>query len=1065
MGVIYGERIVKKVSAALLSLIVSFGTVSPVFAEETVPSAPADTESLQSEAGETEENNNQFVQGNQDFSVSSETNPSYSVAGNAATPAESSKPLEEQNTGNMQEEAGEENAGNNNNTVNTVPEVEETAPETEQNTDAAENKEESAVPSAQPSADPSMNDVQTAPRPSQSPVLNKAQMFSSQAILAELGNVSFKVEMDGEIQNDQIDLEPGKINEDAEKISEYENNNNCIFKGAYLIDSKKEKYSVAAAGSYRDKIYYALTSNQYSGVEAEEGERLVLSFTKKINIEVDPTYKDEAGPLDESEKGTVKCNSVSVGDTLEVSIAAGKYHHIESISLTAGDKVVLENEYSLTENSEDDCQLSWVVSFNDTELRNIKISVVYKRDEPYTITPGKIEHGGFCENQGNEGQEYDNDLENTVPDVQPGTNDTKFLVYTQSWTGNNWNGGNEWYLNMLLFNGEPINLPELNSKDQVQTTLHNGAVVTIQLIIEGEGLYWLGGENNDDPDPKYTHGEWGIFQADPTDPDATFRDWNKKRCIYQVTISDVQEDIQIDLNSKINSQQEMQVVKGEGIEKVGVAQENEIKTGPFGLKTEYNYSLQENDNSSYLAYYREDDDSPTFNLYFFSLKPGYKLSEDDTYTVKLSIDNALIETEFMQELEVQSVGDLFGVIKEYKEKGNNQHFDDLQYAVEQNGYEYGFAVAQNESKNQGMEIAAIPYHYGVVCDLNGGNLPENVTDQNYIEEHGKLYLNTSVNYISVEEGHNLFRLPVNIPVRDEYIFTGWKIVCNNSETADNAGDLYGSNADFNVNASNIENYAQYYDGNGDPYFEFQAQWEKVNEGETVAYNVSFYKEKLFYTDDADKYELYFSQAASAPKGKTVSIVQYNLPSDGLTYKLNQGKSTLQISNISDNQNLAVYYDIRRSTVSINRKDTGYSDNTAEREITIELKDQNNSPFIGEIGEILFGDGSASVNLENGSSVSLSIPDGFKISVTAGKVSDPTYMVSYQIDNGVPFINPISSTDIVGDTTINIIYDRQISIPTGISDMSGNMFWVIATAAIGCIFVVLLNVKKKYVKRE
>lgn len=654
----------------------------------------------------------------------------------------------------------------------------------------------------------------------------------------------------------------------------------------------------------------------------------------------------------------------------------------------------------------------------------VTVNVNYKQDNNYTIEGGIIQHGGICKDEDTK------DIDSVIPGE-----DTNFLVYSQSWTG-----GTKWYLNMLLINGQVINLPPISDEGEISTE-----EVTTDLVVNGENVH-----------VSIQLEDIGVGLPAIDDEYTWVTGWNKKRTIYVLKIDKVLDDLTIDLNCKLDTQREMMITlnnDGEGFKNIGVSLETDESGGILFWKTEhYEYSIQLNNDNAYAAYYHDDNKSPAYNIYFYSVKPGF---DPSSFKISSLAYDGIPVSDTDGGINIETATDLLGRLQK-NTKSDIYGFADL---IDQaKNYDYGFTLQQNKAMSQSMTWSVDAYNYSVYCELgDGGYFSDSEEEEEYMydAENKKL---TSKGTFSVIENNGVFRLPIHIPQKDNCIFAGWKIVSNDSSSD---GEVYGSNDVFHLDDNNIEKYAQGEDTHT-PYFKFVAQWVEKDEteGKTQPYTISFYKE-IVGQDGSLDYELYKTQTSLAPVNSTIRVLRYSEP-DG-DYEIDDDKS-IQSLTVENNQSnaLKVYYKFKRYTVTIQRKDTGYSDGTVPREITINLTASNNKNYIGYIGNLNFENGSVKTELTNDSIV-LCVPSGFNLSLNAD-ISDSTeYTVKYRTNNA-DSDEPFSSV-IQNDQIITIIYDRQISIPTGISDKSGNMFWAIATAAIGCIFVVLLNVKKKYVKRE
>ena len=859
-----------------------------------------------------------------------------------------------------------------------------------------------------------------------------AAQISFQAVRNSLEDVEVTLEINGASQ--EITYPAGLIEDNLDSLNEYLTGNEK-FQKAILRKPDGTETEIARIGTYEGRVYYSLSDQQDAGIRLSHGDELVLVCASQYTV----TYETgEGGNVTGPE-------TLWNGEGLEATVRAEKYYHIKSVSWSDG---VIETPVEI--NDEDNVQVSIPA---DVIASDITVKAEFEKDDPYTITAGQIQQGGICLNQGQKGDDYYPDgTDQPIPAVEPGNSQT-FMVYSQSWTG-----GDEYYLNMMKINGENVKVPltyDVGATSE-PSVLSNGSVVTIELVQKNVGLYWKDG------DPQYG-------------PLGSFLWWDKERCLYEVTVTDVQEDLSIDLNFKIDSQREMIMTGLEGIDLFGAASEDEwYKWDAPYIGNHYDYSIQENDGDTvYEAYYNDGIiDGDAYNIYLYTVKPGYNPNTVDFEVfyngVQMASEQAISPKRdgSGEEAWMLTVEEMAAALNT-----NFRHFDDFVEAANAAGYTYCFALNQNSAYNQLLRLKASPYQYHTVFELDGGTYDGTDLDmsQYQIEENGTVTErdeNGSLKIYTLENGSASFNMPLVKPVKDGSIFTGWKLYKDGKPVDDT---IYSANQAFLIDETSIA-YAKGDEEKDEGHtFTFVAQWENVVESpETAAYSLEYYVEDPVgdIEENGTTYRLYYSSSDYGDVGSEIFALNDRNP-DPEKYELNEA-SKIRIDRLMDemaegweeNNKIVFYYDLSTYTLTVGKDVQEDGDLTRAYEIQISLKDVEGNPVSGTYGDVTFENGSAVIELKDGENVELTdIPSGYQYSVKEIESLPNGYTTTYQTGDDEPSDQAPSDVALEGDTTVTVINSRTVTPDSGIV-LGGTAAGAgIGLAAVGAAVVFFLRRRK------
>ena len=838
-----------------------------------------------------------------------------------------------------------------------------------------------------------------------------AARISFRAVRAELEDVEVTLEINGTQQT--ITYPAGLITDNLASLNSYLEGKETFQKAVLRkqeADGSITETEIFRIGTYEGAVYYSLSEQQDTGILLNGGESIVIVCASQYQV----TYST-------GENGTITGPElIWDGNGLEATVTANKYYHINNITWSDGNGT---NTVEVTD--EDNMQ----VSIPAESIKNdITVAAEFEKDDPYMITKGQIQQGGICLNQGQEGDDYyPEDVDQPIPAVEPGNTQT-FMVYSQSWTG-----GDEWYLNLMRINGENINVPlNYDVGASSETVLSNGSVVTIKLVQKNVGLYWKDG------DPCY--GPLGAFWW-----------WDKERCLYEVSVSDVQEDLVIDLNFKKGNQREMILTGLEGIASFGASSERydwEIHLDPDLNGYHYYYDVQPNDGDTvYTAYYNNTSGAlaNAYNIYLYSVKPGYN---PNTIDFEVFYDGIQMDqSEALASLRDGSGNSAWMLPISEMVAGqttNFRHFENFTENASAAGYTYCFALNQNSAYNQVLRLKANPYQYHLVFDLADGTYDETDldTDKYSVNQDGTVTekdADGQLRIYTLANGSVSVNMPLTEPEKEGSIFKGWQLYAD-GDPVDST--LYSANQSFVID----ENTIQYAEGDEEldenHTFTFVAQWEDVaSSAETAAYLLEYYREDPNGTVEVagKKYTQYYATSDYGTVGS--SIVALNDRNPGSEYSLNETLSNIKINKLldeteqgySENNKIVFYYDLKTFSLTVTKDVQEDGDKTREYDIQITLKDADGNLVNGTYGEVTFVNGSATVGLKDGESKNMTgIPTGYKYSVKETEELPAGYTITYKTGEGEASSSEPADVTLSSDTTVMVINTRTVTPDSGLS---------------------------------
>ena len=660
--------------------------------------------------------------------------------------------------------------------------------------------------------------------------------------------------VDGEeITSEQVD--PGVISANAVQTRP----NGAVYQKAVVrtgTGTSIKDVEITSASGFEGNTYYAFENDPDTGIKLADNARIVLIYNTKYTVTYDIT---NAFPGTERRVSTRGCpTELWKGEDLNLTVIPDKYYVVASAvaSIDGYGEVPITFDHlgkaTVPAN---------IINGNVTvRLEIAKPASFAVKEARIAVEKDGIQHGDLCEQCSSGGS--------SIYTVAPGAT-AKFYIYSQAWSG-----GDQWYLNQLEINGEDVFVPrsydpaKLNSTST--TTLANGSIVTIKLIT-----------------------------TDGRDDHIN----NSRRCKYEVTVTDVQNDIVLTGNFKEGGRREV-ILKGlTGISRSGMAKEDtryEIFPLPL-LGWHYDYSLQETLDNVYRAYYKEGGDATSYNIFVYDVVPGY-----NPWTITYG---------------GYGVGELYRGPETIAEtvaamNTNFRHFEDFQAQSLVQGYKYSFMLRENDSYNQQLFLNAVPYEFSMRFNLDNGTLDEAIYEEDYYLDKSTNYIVEKQTYTAINGGEYAYT-PGFTPTRANRIFTGWKLVGDPEPTR-----VFGSSEAFFIDPTSME-IALANSTNpkaNSQGFTFVAQWDDQTGTTYVNYEVVYLIEvpssgTISYNET--RYNVFMTQTKVGKVGDTVIAFGTNNPNP-LQYELNTSISRMVTYGLlpfsngmhTEHNRLILYYDLR-----------------------------------------------------------------------------------------------------------------------------------------------------------
>lgn len=823
---------------------------------------------------------------------------------------------EEQTDETIEKELNNEEQENENKQEETQQEQEEQQEEKKEETEPAKEKNEQAeVPQVQETV-PAENVQEEEPKAEFLPEMQMTALENMVKASPEASsNETVPVIIDRNGVQTEGTIPVGRIADNAPKDME-----GSHFVGAYAVTETGET-PIILVQSYTNEetgevhIYYTLTEDATTGVELklDQGQYIKLVYKTSCNITYGVTLEDgtvcnEGGVFQD------QLETVDYGSDLRIHFVVGAGSTAGAYTFMSMKAVGADGTETPIAPDEDGYAYLKDVRQNYTIIAQVKKVEAYKlvvdkqtgghvcwaghgdetgsnTSNPYSVTPSK-----FCSYRESDGA--------TVTAAPGGT--IYFVLYSQAWTG-----GGIWELKSLSINDKPVD--PIYDGGEYTTDLGDGMIAHFQYL----------GPGND----KHLTGSGSLFTDAPKD---------KIRCKYACWVENVSKDIHVKFESFDSTNHEIvKLAEANGIQEICASTfdrqavggdylnlgKNNItrllpKVGHYdfwkdlltpvskvgdtvsdvvydGINSDAPYAASfwgDWENSWFYSQYAHvevqsnvfkdiaaaDANKQTLEwgsrYIYFKTKPGY---DPETLEAQMTGKTAGSTSGRVKVNELGNIYELSSeAIKTVVYSANNNR---SMYLARNKGYMWYIRYQGCGINSRNLYLNCSPYQFGVEYDLNGGTIDgsETYTDS-------KKY--------TIESGKNKISLPNKNPMKDGYVFAGWKLEAikpTNVETVDTTEydplkgvkTNYDTNDVFTINSDNyeaaLETERQKYDmtvdenskygsyvtyhcidyipkSDGNHRFRFVAQWTEADDPNApkAEYKVKIYTEAAQGTEGA-----------------------------------------------------------------------------------------------------------------------------------------------------------------------------------------------------------------------
>lgn len=450
---------------------------------------------------------------------------------------------------------------------------------------------------------------------------------------------------------------------------------------------------------------------------------------------------------------------------------------------------------------------------------------------------------------------------------------------------------------------------------------------------------------------------------------------------------------------------------------------------------------------------------------YLKVKDGY---DPNTLTASITGQDDPLYVDSIANAASKDTSHFFGLIKNTRNKALK--------TARNEGYQWFTSYDGVGQYFRQLSLSASPYQYSVVYDLDGGNINGETTV-------------TDSNKYTIESGNNRIIMPATTPVKEGYVFQGWKLVPTNQKYAGATNLVLDANGKFTIDSTTydygLETEKTTYELDGTTYtdwnavsggnhqFKFVAQWAEEDDPTSVKanYTITSYKEvpqSVYDTLDTAKRTTkdgkYYQQVGeTATYVGTVGQTIVGIPAEADSGYVLSDKSITELKNFKKDGNTATqliyYYDVQHTLTVTKALEGEYADKTKAFSVTITLNDANGNPVSGTYactgsdasiwggasgetsGTITFTNGTAQISLKGDQSITISgLMTG---SYGVSEAGDSNYTVKYSVDNGTASetavsgqalnytLNANGGIDNVA-STVTITNTRDVNPPTGLN---------------------------------
>lgn len=799
-----------------------------------------------------------------------------------------------------------------------------------------------------------------------------------------MGPVTMNIRVNGEDIEETASVQAGQIGQNSINLGNLELPEGAIYVKSLLVDRYTgAETPIYAVGSKGSTNYYSINQDGFTGVEQTSEDILVLVFANKYDVEFTNAIVNNSNVWTVSDYGTFTTNAIKDGNNY--FIYGGENLQIKEITpfedravsrvtystlagqdvQSSGSETIRNNAATIPANMYSGDRIRVSVNFNTIDSYSVQ-DARYKSGSKYYASYYNLDnHGGTTASLNTKGQN------NSLPNISSNESSTTFYVYSQK----NSTQSEVWRLSMLSINGVDLQFPNgVGDENAVTTEIKPGKNVTVTFVEENH----------------------------------RFNDDNGNRTLYKVEVPNLHEDIEVNYYFT-NIRDRFIIIRDlQGIKQTGYAQEHSL--GAISLLAGKYYTYTSNKQNVYNTYY-DTGWLPANNLVLYTVKEGYN---PYAVTTEMYYDNqkvtdasAIREGEADQVLNVilnagnTSSGRYNTAWRFWGEADNDDLYNNDEnmrlgnelllntLAKDKDNTWYAIALSQNSANNQQLYLNVRPYPYALKLDPNGGTYD------------GSTAIWSGSSTYTVESRNTLF-IPSEKPVKEGYIFKGWRLEDANGEVLSGDDYLYQPSdlvAIDNIAIQNAQGTRTDSTNNAIQYITFNAQWDASQTAYTTNIQVNAYKQEDIDTEN-DNAPIYSNNLIQENTEVQIANIEAALLNDktGLMNDAHYevAAESTQPYELSRNETnvFDIYYVYRTEELTIKNTVFGYP-KTQLFPVTIVFTPDSSDPVVPlSQAAILLDDGVATItpdttnnqvvytrNMAADNEVTLTVPYGWTYSIS------------------------------------------------------------------------------------
>ena len=823
-----------------------------------------------------------------------------------------------------------------------------------------------------------------------------------------MGPVTMNIRVNGKDLEETATVKAGAISADTIDVGDIQLPEGANYVKALLVDRyTRVETPIYAVGSKGSTNYYSINKDGFTGVEQTSEDELVLVFANKYNVEFNADV-DNSNLWTVNDFGTFRTNATKDGNDYfvyggenlritEITPFEDRAYskvtystYANGVALNSGSETIKNNSATIPADMYSGDTIRVNVNFNAVSNYSVQDARYMNGSKYYANYKGIDNHGGVTENTS------DMNSGHSLDAVRPGET-ADFYVYSQK--NSSIGIGAVWRLAMMSVNGVNLSLPNDDGE---------------------EGSY---------AETPFREGDNNKIKVTFVKKNATSLDGNN-RVLYKVEVPNVHENLEVNYYFTNIKERKIILTGLRGIKQTAAAVENEPLLDTFFGRY---YTYDSNKQNVYSTF---NDRSNLFNLVSanlvaYTVKQGYN---PYSYTYKMFYNNVEQDAAIRMSDKAGTVDQVIVRAGNNEESGNFntdyrywgktdntevKNYNTAKYNrnelllttldtdTKKNGnIWYGIALNRATSTNQQLYLNINPYPYALALDPNQGTM------------FGSSDTWVDPNTFTVESTNALF-VPSEKPVRNGYIFKGWRLVSSsNDETINGDEYLYQPSDRVYIDSTTIDNaFGVKTDSTNQTVqqIKMRAEWEESQTAYTTTVTVNAFKQTD--VDSANENAPIYSDNLISDNTETqIANIKTALLDDktGLMSDAHYvvGKdTTAPYKTSTDGSNVfSIYYDYRLEDLTVTNTVLGYPD-TKLFPVTITFAPDEPSPVVPLTqAATIMSDGVATAtadadnnkvvyqrNMAANDTVTLKVPYGWTYSISVAANAED-YSTTYDPSN-------------------------------------------------------------------